>query len=150
MNTRDRTTPIAGGSFFCYRSIRVLFTTSVSRIIKVRFMSRCNARNYSISERRVTTVKKFFLGLLLLSGIGLVYYSLNPSNTGEVQGVILSLSELDLRFADEKQGEYSISIGDFDFSEEELKIGDKIIVVYEGGIMETFPAQFEKVVRIRK
>ncbi|MFB8505083.1 hypothetical protein ACFC4I_04935 [Enterococcus durans] len=53
-------------------------------------------------------------------------------------------------FEDEKQNEYSIQKKEFDFTKKQLKAKDKIIIKFEGEILEISPAKFKKVINIEK
>lgn len=82
--------------------------------------------------------------------VGILWYIVGNENEKKVHGVVTNVSTDEFVFEDEKQNEYSIQKKEFDFTKKQLKAKDKIIIKFEGEILEISPAKFKKVINIEK
>ena len=82
--------------------------------------------------------------------VGILWYIVGTENEKRVHGVVTTISADEFVFEDEKQNEYSIQKKEFDFTKKQLKAKDKIVIKFEGEILEISPAKFKKVINIEK
>ncbi|EKZ3830373.1 hypothetical protein QW920_000610 [Listeria monocytogenes] len=82
--------------------------------------------------------------------VAVVWYVVSNETEKKVYGVVTNVYADELVFEDEKQTEYIIQKKDYDFTKNQLKTKDKIVVKFEGEILEVSPAKFKKIINIEK
>ncbi|EHT9625514.1 hypothetical protein KY067_000615 [Listeria monocytogenes] len=94
--------------------------------------------------------KTCFIVVLCSFCVAVVWYVVSNETEKKVYGVVTNVYADELVFEDEKQTEYIIQKKDYDFTKNQLKTKDKIVVKFEGEILEISPAKFKKIINIEK
>lgn len=87
--------------------------------------------------------------IILITTFSIVYFN-HTKDKNEIKGKVIEISKEALIIEDDKKGHYIIKEEDYPFSETEFKQNDQVIISYKDEILETSPAQFKKIIAIKK
>ncbi|MGX7024427.1 hypothetical protein [Vagococcus hydrophili] len=87
--------------------------------------------------------------IILITTLSIIYIN-HTKTKNKIKGKIIEISKDSLIIEDDKNGHYIINKEDYPFSETEVKQNDQVVITYKGEILETSPAQFKKIITIKK